>query len=91
MDGVRDVSAGDAVGAELSVQECDLVPQLMVFVVEFAEDGRRRKGDDRARALRVATCRSRLEPAAVVAVSIQDLSPLRGVHEMAIGPPRIAL
>ena len=37
MDGVRDVGAGDAVGAELSVQECDLVPQLMVFVVEFAD------------------------------------------------------
>ena len=37
MDGVRDVGAGDAVGAELSVQECDLVPQLMVLVVEFAD------------------------------------------------------
>ena len=37
MDGVRDVGAGDAVGAELSVQECDLVPQLMVFVAEFAD------------------------------------------------------
>jgi hypothetical protein len=37
LDGVRDVGAGDAVGAELSVQECDLVPQLMVFVVEFAD------------------------------------------------------
>ena len=37
MDSVRDVGAGDAVGAELSVQECDLVPQLMVFVVEFAD------------------------------------------------------
>ena len=37
MDGVRDVGAGDAVGAELSVQECDLVLQLTVFVVEFAD------------------------------------------------------
>ena len=36
VDGVRDVGAGDAVGAELSVQECDPVPQLTVFVVEFA-------------------------------------------------------
>ena len=36
MDGVRDLGVGDAVGAELSVQECDLVPQLTVFVVEFA-------------------------------------------------------
>lgn len=36
MDGVRNVGAGDAVGAELSVQERDLVPQLTVFVVEFA-------------------------------------------------------
>ena len=34
VDDVRDVGAGDAVGAELSVQECDLVPQLTVFVVE---------------------------------------------------------
>jgi hypothetical protein len=37
VDGVRDVGAGDAVGAELSVQECDLVPQLLVCVVEFAD------------------------------------------------------
>ena len=37
VDGVRDVGAGDAVGAELSVQECDLVAQLSVFVVEFAD------------------------------------------------------
>lgn len=36
MDSVRDVGVSDAVGAELSVQECDLVPQLAVFVVEFA-------------------------------------------------------
>jgi hypothetical protein len=36
VDGVRDVGVGDAVGAELSVQECDLIPQLTVFVVEFA-------------------------------------------------------
>ena len=34
--GVRDVGAGDAGGAELSVQECYLVSQLTVFVVEFA-------------------------------------------------------
>ncbi|EUA15084.1 hypothetical protein I546_1095 [Mycobacterium kansasii 732] len=36
MDGVRDVGGGDAVDAELSVQERDLVPQLTVFVLEFA-------------------------------------------------------
>ena len=36
MDGVRDVGAGDAGGAELYVQECYLVSQLTVFVVEFA-------------------------------------------------------
>jgi len=34
VDGVRDVGAGDAGGAELSVQECYLVSQLTVFVVE---------------------------------------------------------
>ena len=34
--GIRDVGAGDAGGAELSVQECYLVSQLTVFVVEFA-------------------------------------------------------
>ena len=36
VDGVRDVGAGDAVGAELSVQVGYLVSQLTVFVVEFA-------------------------------------------------------
>jgi transposase len=36
VDGVRDVGAGDAVGAELSVQDCYLVSQLTVLVVEFA-------------------------------------------------------
>ncbi len=36
MDGVRDAGASDAVGAEFSAQKCDLVPQLTVFVVEFA-------------------------------------------------------
>ena len=36
VDGVRDVGVGDAVGAELSVQVGDLVSQLTVFVVEFA-------------------------------------------------------
>ena len=37
MDGVRDVGVGDAVGAELSVQVGDLVSELTVFVVEFAD------------------------------------------------------
>ena len=37
VDGVRDVGGSDAIGAELSVQERDLVPQLTVFVVEFAD------------------------------------------------------
>ena len=37
VDGVRDVGGSDAIGAELSVQERDLVAQLAGFVVEFAD------------------------------------------------------
>lgn len=37
VDSVRDGRADDAVGAELAVQMCDLVPQLTVLVVEFAD------------------------------------------------------
>src|SRR4029078_8166263 len=37
VDGVRDVGGSDAIGAELSVQERDLVAPLAGFVVAFAD------------------------------------------------------
>ena len=48
---------------------------------------RRREGNHGAAAARAATCRSRLEPAAVVAIAVQDLFALSGVHEFRIGVP----
>jgi hypothetical protein len=61
------------------------------FLLELPQDGRRRKRDHCARPLRVPARRSRLEAAAVIAVSVQDLLTLRGVHIMRIGHHWMAL
>jgi hypothetical protein len=53
-------------------------------LAELTRSGRR-EGDHRAAASRATTRRSRLEPAAVVAVTVQDLPALSGVHEFRIG------
>ena len=60
------------------------------ILTDFAGRGRR-EGNDRAAAARAATCGSRLEPTAVVAVSIEDLLALSGVHEFRIGAVRVPL
>ena len=52
---------------------------------------RRREWDDRAAASRAASRRSRFEATAVIAVPIQNLFPLSGVHESGIGAPDVPL
>ena len=76
-----DLSIDEAVGDEL--EDLDLAGGG--FLLELAEGRGRRERDHGARPLRVPACRSRLESAAVVAVPVQDLLTLRGVHEMRIG------
>jgi hypothetical protein len=83
---LADLPVHQSVGDELK----DLELSSGRFLLELAKDGRRREGDHRAGALRVPTRRSRLESTAVVAVSVQDLSTLRGVHAMRIGTAETA-
>jgi hypothetical protein len=71
------------------LEDLDLAGGRLLF--QLTQNGRRRERDHGPRALRVPTCRSRLESTAVVAVSVQDLLTLRGVHAMRIGGLRIAL
>lgn len=47
--------------------------------------GSGRERDDRAVPVRAAPCRSRLEAATVVAVAVEDLLTLSGVHATGIG------
>jgi hypothetical protein len=82
-----DLAVDQPVGDEL--EDLDLARRRLLL--ELTQDRRRRERDHRSGALRVPTCRSSLEPAAVVAVSVQDLSTLRGVHAMRIGGAGIAL
>jgi hypothetical protein len=53
--------------------------------------GRRREWNDRSAACRAAPRRSRFEATAVIAVPIQDLLPLSGVHEFGIGDADVPL
>jgi len=84
---LSDLAVDEAVGDEL--EYLDLAGGGLLL--ELAQRRRWRERDHRAGAFRVATRSSRLESAAVVAVSVQDLSTLRGVHAMRIGAGRIAL
>ena len=84
---LTDFAVHEAVGDEL--EDLDLTRGRLLL--QLTQDRRRREGDHGARAVRVPTCRSRLESAAVIAVSVQDLLTLRGVHAMRIGALRIAL
>ena len=52
---------------------------------------RRREWNDRAAASRAASRRSRFEATAVIAIPIQDLLPLSGVHESGIGAAHVPL
>ena len=82
--------------ADLSIDEtvCDELKHLDLasrrILTDFAGRGRR-EWDDRAAAARAATCGSRLEPAAVVPISVEDLLALSGVHEFRIGAPPLPL
>ena len=78
---LSDLTIDEPVGDEL--EDLDLAGGRLLL--ELSESRRRREGDDRAGRLRATTRRSRLEAAAVVAVPIEDLPPLRGVHEFGIG------
>ena len=82
--------------ADLSVDEavCDELQDLDLASGRILSDLARRRwceGDHGAAAGRAATCSSRLEPAAVVAISVEDLLTLSGVHEFRIGAQRVPL
>ena len=85
---LADLPVDQPVGDELE----DLELPSGRFLLELAEDRRRREGDHRPTgALRVPSRRSRLEASAVVAVTTQDLFTLRSVHAMRIGLVVMAL
>ena len=82
--------------ADLSVDEtvCDELENLDLACGGILPDltrGRRREWNDRAAASRAAPRRSRFEATAVIAVPIQDLFPLSGVHESGIGAAHVPL
>ena len=86
-EALADLTIDESVGDEL--QDFDFARGR--FLLELAEKGRRREGEHGAGGLRVPTCGSRLEATAVIAIPIQDLSPLCGVHAMRIGGAGMAL
>jgi hypothetical protein len=82
--------------ADLSVDEtvCDELEDLDLACGGILPDLTRRwrsEWNDRAAASRAASGRSRFEATAVVAVPIQDLFPLSGVHESGIGAADVPL
>src|SRR6187455_3878177 len=84
---LSDLAVHEPVRDEL--QDLDLARGRLLL--ELPERGGRSERNDRAGALRVPTCGSRLEATAVVSIPVEDLPPLRGVHALRIGLPRIAL
>jgi hypothetical protein len=85
-ESLADLAVDEAVGDEL--QNLDLTS---CRILAHLARRRGREGDDRAAAARAATCGSRLEAATVVAITVQDLPALGGVHEFRIGAARAAL
>jgi len=82
--------------SDLSVDEavCDELEDLDLTRGGILPDLTRRRGrewNDRATASRAASRRSRFEATAVIAVPIQDLLPLCGVHESGIGAAHVPL
>lgn len=82
--------------ADLSVDEtvCDELENLDLArggVLSDLTRRRRREWNDRAAASRAASRRSRFEATAVIAIPIQDLLPLSGVHESGIGAAHVPL
>ena len=82
--------------ADLSIDEtvCDELEHLDLasrrILSDFASRGRGER-DDRAAAGRAAACGSRLEPAAVIPIPVEDLLALSGVHEFRIGAAPLPL
>ena len=76
-----DLAVHEAVGDEL--EHLDLA--CGGLLLELSESRRRRERDNRPGRFRGAACRSRLEPATVVPIPVEDLPPLRGVHGFRIG------
>ena len=82
--------------ADLSVDEtvCDELENLDLARGGILPDLTRRRSrewNNRAAASRAASRRSRLEATAVIAIPIQDLLPLSGVHESGIGAAPVPL
>ena len=84
---LADLTIDEAVGDEL--KDLDLAGRGLLL--ELSESRRRREGDDRAGRLRATASRSRLEPATVIAIPVEDLPPLRGVHGLGIGVSAMTL
>ena len=82
-----DLAIHEPVGNEL--EHLDLAGRR--FLLEFPKSRWRSEGDDRAGRLRATARRSRLEPAAVIAIPVEDLPPLRGVHGLGIGVSAVTL
>lgn len=83
---LTDFAIDEAVGDEL--EDLDLTCRR---VLSDLPRRRRGEGDDRAAAARAAPRGGCFEPATVVAVTVQDLPALGGVHESRIGARRVPL
>ncbi len=86
-ESLSDLAIDQAVRDEL--EDLDLARRRLLL--ELAKSGRRDERDHGPGPLRVPARSSSLESTAVVAVSVQDLFTLRGVHAMRIGARGIAL
>ena len=83
---LADLSVDEAVCNEL--QHLDLASGRIL--TDLARCGWRER-DDRSAAPRATTCSRRLEASAVVAISVEDLLALSGVHEFRIGAAPVPL
>ncbi len=83
---LADLSVDEAVCNEL--QHLDLASGRIL--TDLARCGWRER-DDRSAAPRATTCSRRLEASAVVAISVEDLLALSGVHEFGIGAVPVPL
>ena len=84
---LADLTIDETVGDEL--KDLELARRRLLF--ELPKSSWRGERDHGSRPLRIPARSSRLESTAVVAVSVQDLLTLRGVHQMRIGARGIAL
>jgi hypothetical protein len=84
---LADLPVDETVGDEL--EDLDLARRRLLL--ELTQSRRLHEGDHGPRSIGVATRSSRLESAAVVAIAVQDLPTLSGVHAIRIGVLGIAL